>query len=642
MMISRPCLVLPGRSTPGHSLVVAAILGLCMLASPGAQETREWSDTSVRPLVEGARSALSLGYRAAAVELLDEVLSLAPSNSDAAYLRALLAQGDGEPGVLVERFLSSALSSDAFSLYDRTDAELLLAGILVRTGRPGQALRFLAGMPRDAEPLYLESLAKRALGDRAGSRAAVMESMRRFPSDPRPLLSWLLYGAPDPADIEDSALVRKAFVVLPGLKEMDPDLLIALAPYAPDAEEARLLVREYRSANRLSPNSTVLAFSYGLIDVNKATDELFSGNIAPDAADLRSLYALLPDTVARDRFISGFSTYTGLVTCDDSGDGIPEATSLYRSGTLVSWVYDGDQDGQPERMATMKESAPTEIRIRSGSAELVLRYDPWPYVKTATFPEELRERVYRFADGVLALPLIRLEYLPELARGPRLATVGAINPPTERALASLAWLVEERTPELSTVAALDGARVTRAWWQDSFGVRGVATYREGVPSDERLDTDGDGRFESRRVWGRLPDGSTEALYVESDLDGDGLWEYRETIMPPYAKSWDLDTDGAPDLFMEKPSRDVEIFRFMPSWKKRLPLTVRIEKGMPVSSTLGAVDRPFIPDSGGRVTWIGSKPFDFGSIAPGTGFGVRGGVRYAVTDIGGRLYAEILD
>ena len=147
----------------------AAALLLC--GSAYAQpETVARNAALAAALLPGAIDAFSLGYSSEAIELVDEALAFVPSNPDANYLRSLYGLSTGETlGVALAR-LERALAGGSFLRFAKDDAQALYASLLVRTHRSAEALRMVSAIPENSETLYIESVAKRQLGDEPGAR----------------------------------------------------------------------------------------------------------------------------------------------------------------------------------------------------------------------------------------------------------------------------------------------------------------------------------------------------------------------------------------------------------------------------------------------------------------------------------------
>ena len=160
-------------------------------------------------------------------------------------------------------------------------------------------------------------------------------------------------------------------------------------------------------------------------------------------------------------------------------------------------------------------------------------------------------RSYHFGPALLSLPLVRYQ---ELIAGSTESiwgiTASNIGVPSRSALVVKAHRIEKQSKDgRESLLTLDGIPL-RSWWQDQFGKIGRTIYHDGMPVDERLDLDGDGVFEARRHWWRDSLGVPYPAFIETDLDGDAIYEYREALVPPFTKSWDLDDDGLFDMNLQ--------------------------------------------------------------------------------------------
>lgn len=642
MKTSRSCSdsALPGR--PKHSVVLLVAVCACgvFVAQAAADETARNSAIAAS-LTAGARDAMALGYGAEAIQLLDEALSWAPADSDANYLRALAGSSAGQYSASVMSLLETALASNDFRVCSAYDARLLYASILVHTHRFAEAIRMLSGLPRSAEYLYVEARAAFALGNTELSRADVLESLRRSPSDPRPLLFWLQVADRPYAMPADMRIVTAAFAALENLKAVDASILIALAPYAPDIESSRLLVREFRATGGQSPQATVLALRYGLVDEARATAEMFSGGYVPRQNDIRELAGLLSSDDSRNRFKEACLGFSGMVWTDDDRDGFPESITRYEAGLPVGWVFDRDQDGRPELDVAFASGEPRSAVAHVGSTTLTISYTPWPHANSVEFFDSAGRRVYALGPAVLASPLVRFVPILEDSGAPYLVSPDEAELPTEHGVAGRAYAVETHDTGGTSAATLYDGIPTQSWWRDAFGKSGRTVYAGGLPSDERLDIDGDGRTEARRVWGRVADGTGQPLYIDVDFNGDGLYEYRETLVEPLLKAWDYDSDGAVDMTMRTMADGQSLYSIMPGMGSSGVTTVLYRSGVMERVEENGVPLALVPDSGGRLVWIGPKPFDLGAGAVQEGYGSRDGVAYRIVSIGGNLYAQVI-
>lgn len=642
MTRSRPC---SGSATlrrpkPSRARLVALVLASA-LGVAGAE-------ARIAPLIAGARDAAALGYADAAMELVAEALSFAPASSDALYLDALLRLSRGAPPFEVIAGLEAALASASFRLYGVEEARLLYASMLAGARRPAETLRILSSLPESAEARYAETIARLALGDDVGASRAAVGSMRRYPLDARPALA-VLANAKGPALDSVAELARAG---LPLLRELSPGLLPLLAELEPSPEEARLLLREYRAAGHASPRATVLALRLGLIAEARAIAEMVSGAYAPTREALERLYGLLASDDARLAFAAALAAYSGPIHDGLGPDGRPDALTVYASGKPARWALDADRDGRAELEIVFSEGAPRTLVRRTAHGSLELRYRAWPELELATFRDDSGERSYSLAPGVASYRGVALRGFPGLGREPVLVVAaGPEAALSESYVATRAYaarrIVASSGPKgaagvtLTETALLGEGAPFASYWRDSRGLSGSSRYGLDPLRLDIIDSNGDGRYDARRVWRLGADGRLVVAYTEHDTDGDGVFEYRETSDEGrLLRSWDYDADGSVDLTLEEDSGGLSRYRFYGGPRGLVEASFR--NGRLVEAYENGRPSPVTMEAGGLVAWIGRKPFDLGPERPRDGYGMRGGVPYRVLSIGGISYVQVLE
>lgn len=640
-----------------YSLLGLGLWLACMAA--GAQPASPQRLEAARLLTEDAAMSLSMGYVDAAAAQASGALAVYPGSSDACYLAALILEAAGAPAAYEIDYLERAVAGGNFRRYKQEDARLRLAALYARTGNPAQALGLLASLPTGPEVLYLKTSAAIKAADLGSAGTALTEAAARYPRDARAALAYLaaarLRGQPD------RTLLDLLFRNLPALKESDPSILVYLAPYAATAEASRLMLREYRAQGGASALATLLALRYGLIDELKAAPEPFSGAYEPDQHILAELASSLSSPEGGEALRKAMAAYSGRLGADADGDGVPESLAVYKAGQLVSWEHDPDQDGRVELSLSFEESAPAHALARMAGALMAVRFGPWPHAASVSVsrlaapdaglaplsppphgfldPPAESVRLYTIPYGAFPMPLVRLEPLPGAGSGPYLVSVAAEGQPAELALAQAASSVDTRFGGRIEHAELFGAVPERSYWMDQTGAGGQLLYSLGKPRLEYMDLDGDGRQESRRQWVMDGEGLPVPERLDMDMDGDGVYEYRSRLMEPLLDTWDLDADGLPDLGYERLPDGSERRSFSAGRDGRLDTRLTLMGGRPVAAERDGAALALVPDSGGRVLWLGKKPFDFGPDLPEPGMHYRGSTRYVVLALGSLLLAE---
>lgn len=668
--------VLRGRRLGRIGLCLAtAVLVFCR-APACAQSTNPGS--AARPLVAAARDAWTCGSPARAQAYVIEALDIDATDSDALHIAALLRLKQADDAASALALEDAALAAGHFDLYAVADARDLDAALLVRLRRWNECLALLGPLSatesaRDPEIYRLRALARFGLGDRAGAIGELRAAAQRFPDEPRFARIFFERCSPSTPTEAERALGEIFAKRLRGLSDQDPELLVLGAPFMLDAKSREDSVRAYRAQGAASAASTLRSLEYGIIGDDAAIEEFFSGRYGIDAAALRKLEDLLGSAEGRARLVDRLKAFGGIVAADRDGDGVFEESAEYRDGSLVSWRLDADQSGNWGLRVQFDSGLPSDLVLQRAGLETKIHYDRYPYVALVTFsrstpptsladlaagraPDVQEYERYRMGpDSLVYAPLV-LSGFP--GRGPGAALFlpepSEAAAPTPESAASCALAVERTVPPYSDVVWLErGIPVRRERYLDGR-LYSVLTYELGRPSLEKVDADGDGRFETERVFDTFSSGRPDAwdaakredpqpAWVLVDADGDGFFGYREEMAFPFRKEWDLDKNGTWDAILQTLS----------DGGSRLDLSSRLDgvfdesvtfdaKGRIVSLTRYGKPAVFVDDANPRLRWIGSKPFDIGSNLPAAG-GIYPYMnrRYSLVYVGQDAFAELV-
>ncbi|MDR2663313.1 MAG: hypothetical protein LBC31_09985 [Treponema sp.] len=552
---------------------------------PGAQDSRIFpgagDGAAALRYLEWAQKELAAGRRAEALAALERGADYASVSSDLSYLLALVRSLEGCPRGAVLEACRLALETGRWARYTPETARLLEAETLTDLRRFEEALTVLQSCNAEAydtRNLKLRALRGLALQGAPGAEAEFAAQLRaamdRFPREPGPVRLLFEYAAfrgngpgrgasggipgvlREPADL---ALRR-----LPALVETDPDLACLAAPFMLHAEDARRYVSAYRAVHGPGPASIPPALDLGLIDGFRAAEELFAprlsaagaapGTVPPelDRDLLVRVWELLRSDDERDDLKRNLLRFTGVITEDRDHDGIPEARTVYREGLIVSYVYDADQDrlgdlsvnfvrGLPEgAVIALFREGPPALPLNDRDRTLAeLRWERYPMVRYTDLggrrylpgPLEYAYTPFRLQGLVPGGPdyPVREEPLPVL---------------TERSLLSFAVLLKQPSREFPGAVEwvdLSGSLPVRSRVYLEERLVSETEYSLGRPVVQHADLDLDGRMETVRRYG--PGGALRI--TESDWDGDGIYEYAETVQDDgtLKKSWDFNKDG---------------------------------------------------------------------------------------------------
>lgn len=633
---------------PPRRIILAAALCATALAlrPPTAEAQGGAAESPSSAWADEAVSLSSAGRWAAAESLLDEAVGLLPADSDLLYLRALARTKNGRPLGDALTDLSASRAGSGFSRYSERDAALLQAELLVRERRWKEALSAASAASRDAAtyPAYRLVRAKALAG--SGEKAAFIDEIRvsidRFPDDPSFPRLFLSRVGSVPSSAAERAVGELIVARVGRYAQADPEIPVLASPlmaYKTDRENA---VRAFRAAGGKSAAATLRALEYGIIDEAAATAELLGGSFAVRMGDLSALAALARTSAARKAVAAAASAWSGTVEADRDGDGIAEERFDVERGLVASWSLDTDQDQSFELTAAFAEGLPKSVEARAAGIAMRAEYGTFPDLGTARFTEGDESRTYAFGPGTLAFSPLRMRlflgegreavYFPE-PRGEAM--------PAERSCAARALSVRvERGLDYSVSALERGVAVASRAYR-AGRLYSVTDYARGAPSVERIDENGDGRFETERLYEPGAQGATLA-WARVDTDGDGVFDYREQAGFPYRKEWDYDGDGAVDAAQYALPDGATRGEFSSRLDGRLDESVTVKGGRVTGLTRNGKALALTPDANPSVTWIGPKPFDVGSNLPeGEGFYRHMGTRYRLVRVGGMAFAEVV-
>ncbi|MDR1143631.1 MAG: hypothetical protein LBK77_05340 [Spirochaetaceae bacterium] len=576
----------PVRSIRIPRCFAAFLCGLFFAPLPRltAQDSRIFPDTGDGAIalryLEWAQKELAAGRRAEALAALERSAGYAPVSSDLSYFLALVRSLEGRPRGSVLEACRLALETGRWARYTPETARLLEAKTLTDLRRFEEALAVLRSCndeTYDTRNLKLRALRGLAFQGAPGAEAEFAAQLRavmdRFPRETGPVRLLFEYAAfrgngAGAAGRDVPGVLREpvdlALRRLPALLETDAELACLAAPFMLHAEDARRYVSAYRAAHGPGPGSISPALDLGLIDGFRAAEDLFAPKFAaaPGGADpetvppeldrdlLARVWELLRNDGERGEVRRNLLRFTGVITEDRDHDGIPEARTVYREGLIVSYGYDADQDGLEDLSVNFARGLPEKAVIalfRDGPPALPLNdrslaelcWERYPMVRYT----DLRGR--RYLPG-----LLEYAYTPFRLRG--LVPGGPDYPVreeplpvlTERSLLSFAVLLEQPSGEFPggiERVELSGSLPVRSAIYLKERLVSETEYSLGRPVVQHADLDLDGRMETVRRYG--PEGTVRI--TESDWDGDGIYEYAETVQDDgtVKKSWDFNKDG---------------------------------------------------------------------------------------------------
>ncbi|MDR2551734.1 MAG: hypothetical protein LBD31_00995 [Treponema sp.] len=539
-----------------------------------------------RRYLEWARKEFNEGRPAEALAALERGADYASASSDLSCFLAVLRDLQGRPRFAVLESCRWALETarwEGLSLPGGKKAgpefvRLLEAKILTELRFFETALESLRYCnPEEYDVQYRRLCALKGLAEsRNGWGAEFLRSMAltmdRFPRETAPVRLLFDYASRQDAGPGIRPLTGLAIRRLPVLIAADQELAYMAVPFIEDRETARRYTASYRAAvNPPNPASLPAALDLGLISGLQAVEELFSfrgegsGGTNSPSEDRRTLSRELASSILgllrtgdeRARLGRNLSRFSGVITEDADHDGIVEARTLYREGMIQEYRCDADQDGVEELTAGFSAGLPewAEVLIAGFSSgeepvlplnggkrlRVLIRWERYPAVLYAELEES------RYIPRPLDYFYTPFHFVSLAPEGPGYPLREDPLPfLTQRSLLSFAVAVEKPSAEfrgaLERIELSAGIPAGSAVYLEGRKVA-ETEFRGGRPLVQRLDLDLDGRMETIRRYD--PAEAWRLLSSESDWDGDGVYEYAETLQNDgmLKKFWDLDRDG---------------------------------------------------------------------------------------------------
>jgi hypothetical protein len=554
-----------------------------------------------------AEKQIEAGRLSQAEQGLLRAQDFADVSSDISYLLAKTHSRLNRPQGAVLLAVRQALEARRWDRRSADEARLLEAEVLIRTGALEEAYGELLQVPVNLRSLELRLLALKLLGRREAFLTLAEEAFARYPGAPGPLALYFTYCSEILPQPEEFALMNRALSLVPALMRSSPELVYLSLPFIQNEEQKILLLEEARAAGQILPESIPAAIKLGIITENTALEELFASDGLPYRADTRfpvlrpwepalpgfsysigtggfspeggekaysfgllsEVWELLRTDEGRRIFIRNLGASPVVLLVDDNRDGFPEAFVRYRHGEISSYGWDSDQDGLLEMEIRFARGRPEEGRTVLAAASpgpsfpvrdedrafLKMKWGVYPAITSAETPD------LRFSTpGEAGFPYSPLSFRRVFDTGEAGPYFGFLfperNPGVQislRILAAEATLIERASADFPGAVeriSLSGGIPLLAETFYRGRLVSETRYTLGRPVSRMADFDLDFRLETRIQYIQ-PEGAgwtdfgEYIEYIESDFDGDGIFEYSERRQGSRSVefAWDLDGDG---------------------------------------------------------------------------------------------------
>jgi tetratricopeptide (TPR) repeat protein len=542
--------------------------------------------------VKWAEQAIEEGRWSEALTGLERAYDFASVSSDISWLLAFVRAHERKNRNGIMEALDRALETNRWVDYNAQQALLLKAQTLIGMRDYYGALAVIEQAGQSADSAMLRLLALKGavtvsgLPALARFRSSLLETMDRYPRDPRPLRIFFTYAhnkdaarsRPAQSDFDLLELVMRR---LPFLLEDDPDLAWMAAYFMSDTEAARRLTASYRAGAvgktnenfRPNPRSAAAALNLGLIGDSEAVEELFSGfagneGLVLDEDLIVEIGDLLRSEEGRELFTRKLLSFSGVITFEEEG-GYAGIRAYYRSGVIREALFDLNLDGNAElRVVFAADGVPVSAErfVAGVSAPAFVQWERYPSVRQVEFAGEtflFRSAGFQFAPVVftelggsksrtgLDFPFLAGQNT-ELTRRALVSFCASIRRPCVEFDGAVEEIFLEGGIPRQAVVTLDGKRVS------------ITEFERGFPVLQRVDLDLDGRMETIRRFRRPgPDFEDTFDYhgliasSESDWTGEGVYKTGEVYLQDgsVVYSWDVDGSGTTDYSETVPGRE---------------------------------------------------------------------------------------
>ena len=520
---------------------------------------------------------------------LDRADDFSSELSDISFLRAQLYMRESKSRHLVLETILRAIAVSQWTHYTEEEARFAAAQQLVALRRYAEALDQLARLRDNADRAALALTAMKGLcsefsaaadfdaagfvARRSEFRRSMLETMDRYPRDPRPLKIFLEYAESrisgnneESISDPDYFLMEIALRRLPMALEACPDLAWMAAPFINGKEEKRRLMAAYRAGSLVPhaaenfqphPNSIAGALELSLISAEQAVDELFA-SAALDRDNIIRISDLMDSEENRNLFMRRLLSFTGTIYADDDMDGIQETKVSYNDGALREYRLDEDQDGIADLHISFINGVPQWAQHTSDSAgggigRTLVTWEKYPCVLRAE------------ADGMVYIPrpmefFYTPVYFTEISGSD--AYSGLLFPYCDKAgmrldFRTLAfYALQIQRPSGGINGAVE-------WIDMEFGLPrriseildgrpvSVTEFKNGQPVIQWIDLDNDSRMETMRRFREIEYMSNNPLDFrliaessQSDWDNDGVFETGEEYLLDGSVVYSYDMDGS--------------------------------------------------------------------------------------------------
>ena len=275
--------------------------------------------------------------------------------------------------------------------------------------------------------------------------------------------------------------------------------------------------------------------------------DILSERLPESRYEAELLYRLAAKNDLLNDFSDFWRKFSGVLQNDRNQDGFSDSIEEFEQGNLKQAIFDSDQNGDPESIVILNDN---RIRIVFQQDKMQeITYGVYPFVdsvKQFSDPHTVREYVLR--PGHLKADLIDIN--EGLITEVRMKGE-ALDPDT----------FMDKVLYVNTMQAEKGI-IERSYKYFPFGIAEEFIYGNNQVLSKTFYTDGKA---VRSEYDNDLDGYAESIImysagkpkeILSDLNRNGIYEYKESLSDNPRKYWDLNEDGVYDICEYKVLNDI--------------------------------------------------------------------------------------
>ncbi|MBQ0168025.1 MAG: hypothetical protein KBT02_13040 [Treponema sp.] len=502
---------------------------------------------------ESARKSYNAGYTEVASEYAETALVYCESSSDAWYLKALCDYKLDSSLSLVKTIetLEKCFSGGAFFVNESEyDVRMWLSRLCYTTGNFKRAAEVLTEDPSVTEDkLLLLTRIWYAAGEKEKARECVETGIQMYPFTTDFYCNYFMNEVPD--EVKETPLCERLVENVALFNPEDSDIYLYASQFV-DEETSERYVKtygQYRGSSSLYP---IYALQKGFMTFEEALsyfDARYHNAMLFEEFEMLCSMASEDDLSCLYAFLDGFD---GIILFDAKGTGLRDMICIYRYGRPYYIYYDESCDNDTDMVISCDYGTPDFVYLPSGNTSL--SYNRFPSVSHITFSNPAVS--LSFALNASSWNAVIMEkasfstddfafYIPQLAD-----SLGDVSTKTFISGCSTVECTTDNPEDCSIRIVMNAGKPVDAFYMVHDRLYAHAYFSDGKLLYRDVDMDGDGLFElseqylydapepdsaliGNRIYGTVADCFECPRFsaLLSDGDGDGVYEYEETMNP---------------------------------------------------------------------------------------------------------------